>query len=132
MLNFEDKKIVNAFIHLLITKSSLFSQKDRDELNKLIDETPDDIKALAETIRKWLRENNNLDNSIEVMDKKTSFPLIKELFFLIVGSGGGAISLGDRKRSIPDYKPNKRVIKNAIQQSKDSYEKNQDTKKNNS
>lgn len=114
---FYQAKIVNSFIHLLITSPSLFSPKDRDELNKLIDDTPDDIKALANISLEWLKEHSNLGYLT------VTGAMLAPAALILPGLGATAPTFNIQ--SVPDYKPNKKVLKNAIQQSKNNSDNNQ-------
>ncbi len=121
MIKSKDEKIVNAFVHLLITKPSLFSQKDIDGLDNLINDTTDDIKVLSDIILEWLGKDSKLKHYLFI-----TAGIISE-----IGVGFGAVFvftpiLGwSNAKSIPDYKPNKKVLKNAIQQSKNNSDNNQ-------
>ncbi|MDF5711885.1 MAG: hypothetical protein PUP90_30470 [Nostoc sp. S4] len=96
--------IVNIFIHLLNTQSSLFSAEDRITLMQLINNQPDNIKSLSDAISDWLSEH----------------PEVYEAFakFEEIGRRGP----GDKQANtnIPKYELDKKNILNEIKQSSSS------------
>lgn len=118
----EHRKIVNNFIHLLKTSPSLFSQEDDDELNSLIDDTPDDIKSLSNVICEWLEKHSDVDDALEKLEHPDIDDALEEL------DGIPRIyEITNNKPSIPDYEPDKEVLKNAIRERNRNTEDNNNT-----
>lgn len=93
---------VTRFIRLIETQGELFSEY-RDELIKLIDETPDDLESLSEKILDWCEEHIEIDNAFGELSEEPT----KE-------KSPGDVELIEE---IPDYPSYKQALKNAIQQS---------------
>ncbi|MEM9924516.1 MAG: hypothetical protein AAF915_12335 [Cyanobacteria bacterium P01_D01_bin.50] len=91
---------VRIFIHLMETQPELFSEY-RDELIKLIDETPDDAESLSGKIMDWCEEHIDIDRAFANLTGKLTR------------------SVGDVEliEEIPDYPADKKTLKNTIQQS---------------
>lgn len=110
----EHYNTVNNFIHLVRTKPSLFSEEDREELKKLIDEQPDDIEIQSNIICEWLELHPKIDNALGELEKTE------------IGQRRGPGDV-EEDGGIPDYQPNKSVINNALLVRKNSQKDNGNT-----
>lgn len=91
---------IQLFIHLFRTKPELFKQY-REELSQLINQAPDDAKALSGKIMDWCGEHIEIDKALAEFSK-------------VLNRGAGGKELNEE---IPDYRPFKETLKNSIQQS---------------
>ncbi|NMG22939.1 hypothetical protein [Brasilonema bromeliae] len=98
--------IVNNFVHVLTTQSSLFSKEDRDELIQLIEEQPDEIQSLSNAISDWCSEHPEVDEALAEIEELTERAPGEK-----------------RPTNIPKYELDKKNIINAIQQSSSSAKK---------
>ncbi|MEI1375693.1 hypothetical protein PQG02_03115 [Nostoc sp. UHCC 0926] len=95
---------INIFVHLLKTQPSLFSKEDRDELIKLIEEQPDEIQSFSNAISDWCLEHPEVDKALAGIEELTE----------------RAPGQKRANTNIPKYKPDKKHILDAIQQSSSS------------
>lgn len=104
-----DEQNLEAFIELLNDKrSSLFSAEDRANLAQLVKSLPDDIEKLSVAIAAWYEKHPKiLDAQLEQLNNQLSSGTS---FERLPGSKVAHIKA-------PDYKLNKQVLQNAIQQS---------------
>lgn len=104
-----DEQNLEAFIELLNNKRSpLFSAKDRAELAQLIDSLPDDLEKLSVAIAAWYEKRPKiLDAQLAQLNNQFSS---SASFARLPSSKVDDIET-------PEYKVNKQVLQNAIQQS---------------
>ena len=103
---------LDAFIDLLKTKPALFSQVNIANLEKLINNTPDDIEQLSTAIATWYQNHSQiLDSQLALLNHS-----------LTVRGSNSAIN-----SNISEYQLDKKTLLNAIQHSvklKDKNKKN--------
>lgn len=97
---------VNNFIHLWKTQPSLFSEQDRLEVSQLINSQSDEIEALSNAIADWCLNNPQLDDALAKLEQEEP--------------GTKAPGTTEANTNIPQYKPDKKTLLNAIQQSSSS------------
>lgn len=92
---------VNIFVHLLNTRPSLFSGKDRITLMELIENQTNDIQSLSNAISDWCLEHPEVDEALAEFEEI------------------GEKAPGEKKANtnIPKYELDQKNIINAIQQS---------------
>ena len=98
-----------AFVELLKTQPSLFSQENFAELEKLISPIPDDVEQISIAIAAWCQQHPNI---------------LTEQLALLQNQDTNKDTNSDRKpgseqtnANIPKFKLDKRTILNSIQQS---------------
>ncbi|MEO1432427.1 MAG: hypothetical protein AAFV71_25830 [Cyanobacteria bacterium J06633_8] len=71
---------LDAFIDLLKTKPGLFSQDKITNLEKLINQTPDDIEQLSNAIANWYQNHSKiLDAQLAVLNHSLNSQINSEL-----------------------------------------------------
>ncbi len=98
------EQTIYNFIELLNNQSSLFSDRDRADLNQLIASQPDDIKQLSNTILAWCEANPEIDRPLAELKDNLSDEI-----------KAPGTNLG--KKPPLDGKLAKEMVLNAIQQS---------------
>ena len=103
-----EAQILNAFLEIWETQAELFSERDRAELEQIINNTEDDPQKLSDAIAAWYLqpEHEEIANQIE------------SLAFGTQPSSSEKLS-GSKKGKVPQQKaPSQPELLNAIQRSK--------------
>lgn len=113
------QQTINNFIHLLITRPSLFSTQHRTELEQIIASLPDDIKQLppdtieqlSNDIVEWCESHSAIDKALSDLEDALKGDQLK---------ASKTPGIKEGKVPLPDYKANKQNLLNAIRQSSPS------------
>lgn len=110
-----DAQLLNAFLQVLETEAELFSERDRAELEQIINKTEDDPQKLSDAIAAWYLQpkREEIANKIESLAFGTQPSSSDKL------PGSKKRLSGSEKGKVPQQKaPSQPELLNAIQRSK--------------